>query len=146
MSKQQFMWINGERIRKSRTVDVYGLEIEVELSPFETPTSIRGRHLPHIGFVIDFDYIDSEPSVSNPEKVESVEFLEGRHTGKLLRITIPVDDAQYKNVAVIKANVNSALRYRGEQIPLADQTMLGKSLNNEFVSTVLDENIEELVG
>jgi hypothetical protein len=99
----RFVWVNPERLTKMRKqVRVDGVDISVELSPFDVPRAIVGSYdRGHGLFIIEFQYGDDEPARSAPTTEEGVSIFEGRHSGKLLKITIPVDHHPLNQVGII---------------------------------------------
>jgi hypothetical protein len=143
---QNYLWVNPGRLKKGRHVEkTDGMEITVEISPYDLPTSVVGGYDPKTGrFVITFRYIDREDAVESPsKKFEGVTFLEGKNSGKLLSIQIAIDAPPMDNTAVIslKTKVMEALRHR------RDSMKEPESLNQDVAEEILDqkEDFEALV-
>lgn len=106
----QQVWVNPARLKHAEaTMRVDGVDLHVELSPYSTPTQIVGEYLEDRGrFVITFKYIDDEPRRPAKTIPPGVEVFEGRYSGKLLAIEIPVDSRALDTVAVIKLRTDMA--------------------------------------
>lgn len=140
------IWINPDRLPDPRTEQpVEGIDLIVELSPYDTPTTIVGEYDDLKGrFLITFEYIDDEPGKVDPSYKE-VEVLKGKHSGKLLRISIPIDQPPLDTTAVIhlRTEVLDALRHiSGER----GRGRMNRSVARELVSENFDELAGELVA
>jgi hypothetical protein len=137
-----YRWINPNRIKaRSRTQTVAGLSIEVELSPYHSPQGVSGEYSPTDGtFMINFEYIDDEPPASETTTIGDVLISEGKFTGKILSIALPIDSQPLEKMAVIQLKtieqkVLGALRQR-------EKRLLGKvdqELNQEAAEDALSE-------
>ena len=141
-----YVWINRDRLEKksSRTLKVDGIDLQVQLSPYDSPTAIVGQYDNESGTVwISFQYADDEHAASKVSKIDDIEFLEGRHSGKLLKISIPVDK---RNLAVIalQTRVLDALKKRTQTF--RGLPTIGKELNQEVAEDVLSSEFNDLAA
>ena len=100
-------------------------------------TVVRGR------FTIEFRYIDEEPAASQPVSFGDVEIHEGKHSGKLLSLSFPIDKPPLNKVSMIslRTKLLDALHNRRQQLKDADV------LNQDVAEEILDEkDFEELAG
>ncbi len=140
----QHFWVNPKRFSAiGQTVEVDGMSIEVRLSPSDVPTGITGAYQKDQGeFVVLFEYQNRE--VAGPEKVSkdatTVRFIEGRHSGKLLSIIIPIDAKPFDNVSLIalKTEVGKAMDARREALRGPNSRPIGPLLNAEATQNALE--------
>lgn len=141
----KFKWFTPGRFNDlCKSEDADGMHLVIELSPYETPKGVgAGFDEKTKRFVMDFRYIDEEPSKSCTLP-NGIEITEGRHTGKLLSIAIPTDNATYKNTYVIElqAKILDALKNRFA----ASKGGVGRELNINAAKSVIDKDLRELVG
>ena len=147
MSKH--IWINPKRFSSiGERVLADGMKIEVFLSPSDTPNGITGTYDEDRGeFVIAFEYQNREiPG----EELHSgkVRFIEGRHSGKLLSIVIPIDHKPFDKVSLItlKTEVGKALDARREKLKGPKSLPLGPLLNAQATQTALDGEFEKVTA
>ena len=90
--KRNFVWIDLESLGPPRgNVEIDGVRIVVDLAPSNRPTAVFGRLLKKPRrFEVGFEYTDNEPE-GRRHVIDSVTFVEGRHSGKLLRIEVEAD-------------------------------------------------------
>ncbi|MEX0727253.1 MAG: hypothetical protein WD065_13350 [Planctomycetaceae bacterium] len=124
-------------------MNIAGIEFSVSISPFDSPISIGGRYFKDCGeFVIDFNYVDSEPAVT--KRFEGMQFEEGRHSGKLIRIKIPVDK---KNIDLVKLQtmVVKSLESRRRKLPAV---AAGRLLNSRVAEEVFssEKDFQNIAG
>jgi hypothetical protein len=141
----QHVWVNPERLEKAqKTQKVDGVELIIELSPYETPRAVIGESEKG-RFIIRFRYIDEEPSRPHPITHEGIEFWVGLHSGKILRISIPIDTPPLAEVAVIRlrTKVIDALENKRETLKAAIPRASG--LNVDVAEEILSaENFAKL--
>lgn len=126
-------------LRKAENVD--GLQITVRLSPYETPCAVAELYDGDGKKVrISFRYIDSEPGVQVPG-ADGVTFVEGRHTGKLLSISVPIDVGQLSAADVdgVRYRALEAIRKRRATFKEA----VGRRLNFDAAKTVIHGSMGE---
>ena len=66
-------WIELEagKFEKPAVECLKGVTVQVFMSPFDIPRAVRGRFDQSISrFAIEFEYIDSEPTVHTPRRVQ----------------------------------------------------------------------------
>jgi len=146
-----YRWINEERFANAtREETIDGVRMMVTLSPFNTPTRVSGE-LSSDGnsFVIKFDYIDDEPG-GEPKIYGPVSVVEGKHTGKLLSIILPVDRPPIQQPRVIEVVVNElkskaieALQLRQKR--LRSQGKTDNVLNQTVAEEIIAHDLDELV-
>ncbi|MFV0442531.1 MAG: hypothetical protein ACK5Q5_03065 [Planctomycetaceae bacterium] len=151
------IWINPARFQKlGKEVQVDGIDLQVQLSPFSRPNGVRGEYQRKTKcFVIRFDYIDAEPDGA-PSVHRGIRFIPGKHSGKLLAIEIPIAVGVFKSAALIQlqTEVVAALKDQSSQFDPEqnDRGTWGKYLNWEAAREVLEDESEfnavagELVG
>lgn len=102
------IWINRERVESAIHENVDGVELEVSLAPFNTPIEIVGQYLKSSGsFEIVFKYLSHEPP-GRQESAGPISLVSGKHTGRLQRIVIPVDDPSLEHIGVIELRTKIA--------------------------------------
>ena len=137
-------WINPQRFSAiGKKVEANGMNIEVCLSPTDVPMGITGTYLKDSGeFLIQFDYQNRESP--GPEKLTKesgdVRFIEGRHSGKLLSIIIPIDKRPFDNVSLIalKTAVGKAMDARSKALINQSARPIGPVLNAEAAQRAID--------
>ncbi len=146
---ERHVWINPSRLRRGKkTTKVDGVELFVELSPFDTPKAIVGTYVPQQRcFTIGFQYIDQEPPKHPPSVHEGITIYEGKFSGKLLSISIAIDEPPLDRVGIISLRTKflNALKTRRESRNPPNQ------LNQEVAEDIIKEKefeelAEELVG
>ena len=104
---ESYIWINPSRLPKGETnTSVDGIDLVVELSPYDIPKAITGRYdEPEGCFEIAFEYIDEEPQTFS-ESPHGIRVAQGKHSGKLLGVSIPVDHPPLDETAIIQLRTN----------------------------------------
>jgi len=126
------------------------LLINVELSPYHAPQGVSGEYSPADGtFTIGFDYIDDEPPSEQKTKLNDVTISEGRFTGKILAITLPIDKPPLDKTCIIQVQtigerVLDALRQRDRLVH--ERGKIDQELNQEAAKQILNENMNELLA
>ncbi len=153
---ERYIWINPERLEAalndSRMSDtgevddsqVAGINLYVELSPYDTPKAIVGRYDEQSReFVIEFEYIDDEPA-RRTAPGEGITLYAGKHSNKLLRIKISIDEAPHDKAALIhlQTNVINALD-RFEKEP--GRGRLNRRVTRELLAEDFDGLAKDLV-
>ncbi len=101
---ERYIWVNPDRLED--TQKKVGLDFLVELSPYDVPKGITGTYSPGDGhFLIEFEYIDNEPPVVS-ETTHGVRVFQGKHSGKLLRLVIPIDTPPLDTAGAIRLRTN----------------------------------------
>ncbi len=124
-------------LRRSAKAD--GLDITVELSPYETPKAVAGSvDDKNLELRIFFSYIDTEPGVEFAAS-NGVRFVEGKHTGKLLTIIaplvkVPLDQETAEDV---RQKIRNALKQRADSV----KSKIGRQLNLDAASAVINEEL-----
>lgn len=138
------IWVNPERFRKvGQELHINGMELVVQVSPYDIPTNIHGRHVKSSkSFEITFDYFDNE-TPGPPVVQDKIRFIPGKFSGKLLKIIIPVDSQPMDEIGVIqlRTEVLNALQNRSERLnPIKDTSRpVGSYLNSEGVRDALQD-------
>lgn len=138
------VWVNPERFHGvERTVTVDGVDLYVQLSPFDAPTGVHGCYdRKSRTFEIRFEYMNSEPE-GEVRIHDGIQLIEGRHSGKLLAIRIPVDSRPLDSVGLIRlrTEVVQALKKHSQQLdPTGDASRpYGRFLNWEAARELLDD-------
>ncbi|MDX1967912.1 MAG: hypothetical protein SFV23_12120 [Planctomycetaceae bacterium] len=139
---ESHIWINPARFRSvGEQVEVDGVDVYVQLSPFDAPTGIRGRFLSDRKlFEIQFEYMDSE--VGGSIKTDGlIQFVEGRYSGKLLAIRIPVGSKSLDSVGLIRlqTEIVTALEKRVDSLDPKKHKKLpfGRFLNSKAAQEVV---------
>jgi hypothetical protein len=141
------IWINPVRLADAGKLEnVNGVSIRVELSLYGAPKRVEGSYDSQRGvFTVKFGYIDDEPKASRPQRFDNgVEIDEGKFSGKLLAIRIPIDSRPFDKTCVIelKTKVIDALRIRLPRLGgRVDQEM-----NQQVAERVLEDDLPALVG
>jgi len=144
----KYIWINrGEIGDAAETLEVEGLKMEVHLSLMDTPVSVAGEMDRSSGeFVIEFRYSVPEPPASKPVIFgKNVRIIEGRHTGKILELRIPVPDDR-PTVISLQTQIDDALNDRQKR-EFESQSLetAGRRLNQRVARQVLSDRIGELI-
>lgn len=130
------IWINPERVQNAKSLRIGGVKFSVSISPFDTPKEIIGQYDVSTGlFSISFKYDDSEPVAKAATSPDGVEFFEGKHSGKLMRIVVPVDKNNLAIVA-LQTKVMKALVQRRQ----------GFDKNRSFVKDLNQTVAEEVLA
>ncbi len=139
------IWINPDRIPKTRRqTRIDGVDLVVQLSPYDAPTSISGQYDQSTGcFVIQFMYVDNEPPASRVHQIGEISIREGRYSGKILTIRIPVDRNELAMISM-QTKLMSALKSRKEGF--RGVPTIGKELNQEIAEEILSEDLDELAS
>lgn len=134
------IWINQERLEKARkTLTVDGVDFSVEISPFDAPREIVGQYDKTTGyFEISFKYDDSEPTSSSSHSNDGIEFREGRYSGKLMKILIPVDK---KDLAVITLQTRVMKALAGRRLAFPKKSV-ARDLNQSVAEDVLSSDFK----
>jgi hypothetical protein len=138
-----YIWFNpGRFLDLRKTEQAGGMQITVELSPYETPKGLLGKYDQSRGeFSIEFRYIDHEPCRSESVH-DGIRLTRGRHTGKLLTIAIPVDKAPHDTTCVIELKTK-IIRALEEEFSINNN--LEFELNLDAAKSVINEELSELV-
>ena len=143
--RQHSMWIDPERLlNTSQKRKIDGIDLVVELSPYTKPEGVSGAYdQKKKTFVIAFDYFDNEPQGTS-SSFDGVMITEGKYTGKLLTISIPLDSLPHDNacVASLRTKALDALEKRASSIGFQGDRQLNQSVAKE----VLEHDLETLVG
>lgn len=143
--RQHSMWIDPERLSKtSQKRNIDGIDLVVEISPYTKPEEVSGAYDPtKKTFVIEFDYFDNEPE-GKSSSFDEVVITEGKYTGKLLTISIPLDSLPHENACVtsLRTKALEALEKRAASIGFHGDRQLNQSVAKE----VLEHDLEALVG
>lgn len=136
----QHVWVNPGRLQRARkTLCVDGVDLIVELSPYDTPRSIVGEYdQVKQRFVIRFQYIDDEPARTNIRAHEGIEVREGRYSGKLLSVSIPVDVASLDAVAILRLRTRVLEALKSRHLQGKDKT--SETMNVEVAEELLDSS------
>jgi hypothetical protein len=139
------MWIDPERSSNtSQKRNIDGVDLVVELSPYTKPEGVSGAYDPtKKTFVIAFDYFDNEPQ-GKSSSFNGVVITEGKYTGKLLTINIPLNSLPQDNDCVISLRTKAldALEQRAASLRIQGDRQLNQSIAKE----VLEHDLEALVG
>jgi hypothetical protein len=141
------VWIRPDRFKSvGQPVQVDGVDLQVQLSPYDAPTSIRGRYRADTkDFEIRFEYMDEEPP-GRTRTVKHIRFVEGRYSEKLLAIIIPVDKKPLNKVGIIRlqSDIVEALENRAEALDpnQHSERPFGRFLNLKAAKDVV-ENTDE---
>lgn len=145
---EKYIWINrGEIGDAAETVEVEGVNLEVHLSLMDTPVSVAGEMDKSAGeFVVAFRYSVPEPPASKPVIFgKDVQVIEGRHTGKILELRIPVN-ADRPTVISLQTQIDDALNDRQKQeFESLSLETAGRRLNQKVARKVLSDRIGELI-
>jgi hypothetical protein len=140
-----YVWLNSERLQNARSEEeLDGIDLIVNLSPYSTPRKIAGEYLPQKGvFQIKFNYFDQEHE-KGPVEHKGVLITEGKYTGKIMSISIPVDSPLLDNTCVIQLQTRAlaALEDRGKGLG----ERLDVRLNQSVAKEVIEHDLHELVG
>lgn len=139
-----YRWVNSELLNTTNTsITVDGITLDVQLSPFDTPRGISGEFdTKSRVFSINFQYADEEPPAGQ-RTIDDIAFVEGKHSGKLLKILIPTSN---KNLMVIELEtrvVNALKKRRKSFHGLSD---INRQLNQDVASEVLHSTFNEIAG
>ncbi|MFT5323462.1 MAG: hypothetical protein ACI8P0_001311 [Planctomycetaceae bacterium] len=135
---KRHVWINREKIESVHDSDVDGVEFEVSLSPFNTPTEIVGEFSDDSGcFVITFKYLNLEPP-GKRDNAGPISLVSGKHTGRLQVISIPLTSPELESVGIIELKTR-----------IREATEFGETprnhLNRQFARRALeDDNVNQL--
>jgi hypothetical protein len=149
MSKH--VWVNTDRLKRGRAIRVVdGIELTVEISPYSVPKAVVGVYDKKRGrFNIEFKYIDNEVPGKPFHVFGGVVIEEGKHSRKILMISIPVDAPSMEKVGIItlKTKIVNAFRERIRDVTDPDSPDSPDVLNQEVAEEILDpEMLKELAG
>ncbi len=139
---ERYIWINPDRLLKAHSKEtVEGIDLIVELSPYDAPKAIVGKYEKETGcFLITFEYIDKEAGTSNSYD-EGITVSRGKHSGKLLGISMQVNQLPLDKAAII--HLRTIVRKALDQM----ESEPGKGhLNHRIAKQLLDEDLEKLVA
>lgn len=143
------VWVNTERLQEKK-MQVEGVDIVVQLSRIDAPRALSGDYVKRDGkFVITFSYVQEEPSVLVKTEDNGIAFREGKYSGKILSISVPVKD---NAVAVISltTKIKDALAERRKRF--SGMRTISKELNQNIAEEIFeDESVmerlsEDMVG
>ncbi len=140
MHNSRYVWVNPERLQSAvgEAERFDGLELTIELSPYDLPQGIVGSYNEATGeFTITFEYIDDEPETRVSE-CEGIEIFAGIHSNKILRIAIHVDQPPHAGTAVIQLQT----RVLGAIDRISQQK---GQRNHEVAKRLLEDRFEDLV-
>ena len=145
----KYIWISNDIVHKTnKTLQVDGIDLEVQISQYDAPRSISGAFDKANGlFRIVFQYSDKEPAKAG-STIDGIQFIEGRHSGKLLEIVIPTEAKKLKVVS-LQTQVLDALEKRGKAfkgLPTINRELNQDVAKDVFQSTSFKDLTEELVG
>lgn len=140
------VWINPDRFKNaSKMMRVDGIDLTVQLSPYDCPQAISGSYQKGTGdFVISFNYIDEEPMSSKPCRIGDIEIVEGKYTGKLLKIMVPVDKKSLKDISIIKLQTRVLDAFEKRRAEFKGMPTVAKELNQEAAKEILTEDFADL--
>ncbi len=127
----------------SRSETVEGINLIVSLSPYATPRSFWSDYSnQEHQITLGFDYSDREP-VGRRTTFDDVTVSEGRYSGKVITIAIPVDDLpdQPAEVNNVKTKALNALRQRQEKLG----NKIDQILNQTVASKVIEHDLDQLL-
>ena len=137
---ERYVWINPDRLNDAQRRA--GIDFIVELSPYDVPHGVTGVYAEEKGeFAIIFEYIDDEPS-EIIDTDHGIKVLQGKHSGKLQKVLIPIDKPPLDAAGVIRleSNVLNAVRH------MKKWKSIGSKMNRRFTRRVLKDSISELAG
>ena len=144
MSQNYWININPARFFDLEEVDrVDGLDITIHCSPYEAPRQVAGCYdKEHNEYSILFAYMDDEEdTVEKP--VGHVRVFEGKQSGRICRIAVPVDKLPTDASAVVKMQI-TIQEALDERLPnLRDK--IGRRLNQKAANKVLKDNLGKLL-
>lgn len=113
------------------------IEINLSLSPYDVPEAVRGYCMERKKFVIEFKYINDEPT--RVERTDEFLVRVGRHTGRLYEIEVDADRLGARSVT---------LKTLPEQIDSAIESLArrheGRRDNYNVAKEVLAERRDQL--
>jgi len=143
--KKTHVWINPERLDKfSTTEKCDGIELVVRLSPYDVPRAVSGEYVQPDGlFVIEFQYLGEEPAMRMPGSSDGggIHLWQGRHSGKLMKIAIPIDKPPLDSAAIIRLRTTITGAIDG--LP-GDNDQSG--MNRRATRRILEEDFAALSG
>jgi len=105
MESKKCVWINPERLETAQlqgVKEVEGIDLTVSLSPYDLPSAIIGEYEQEAkDFVISLEYMDDEPRRLAHTNAEGIHAYVGKYSGKILRISIPIDHPPLDRAAFI---------------------------------------------
>ena len=123
-----------------------GIDVEIYLSVFDKPTAVSvANDAARNELVIAFRYPDQEaPARSAKTSANKVRIVEGRYTGKLLELRVPLHHRQLSSSA-LKDQLDLALDERAHpDLALKPLSTVGRRLNQRVARGLLDRSIAEL--
>jgi hypothetical protein len=147
----RYVWVNPERLKKGRLRNqCEGVDLIVEVSPYSKPVSVIGDY-DRVGgkFLIQFRYIDNEPNAPRPTESNGVVIVEGRYSGKILSIALPIDGPELKTVGIIslKTRIKNALKARSQASEQRKKSEVPvDQLNQDIAEEIIEKDLEVLAG
>ena len=138
--RDNFVWIDPDQLGESgESVEIDGVRIVLDLSPSNRPTAVFGRLLKRPRrFEVGFEYTDNEPEGSRQE-LGGITFVEGRYSGKLLRIEVATKGV---GVVELQTRLAKAVDQRTQSLrpgPEGDAPF-GQFLNSRAATNVLSSD------
>ena len=143
--KERYIWITPD-LRDELTAlggasrKIAEFKLELHISAYDIPKSVKGYRNEE-EFNIEFDYIDSEPlgkSVGSEEG--GILIVEGKHSGRLLRITIDLKKFQAHDAKCIVELEPKIIR------AIENHSVEGNRDSFNAAKMVIEKNLESLVG
>lgn len=114
-----------------------GGTFRVQLPKAELPRGLTGEYdRDRRRYLVRFDYLSKEPGVRVTADRNGVWIEEGRYSGNILSISVPVKD-EVEGFAPLTSSIRTALAERGTR--LSGMQMIGRKLNQLVAEKMFDD-------
>jgi len=136
-------WVNPERLSKAR--ETKNKDFFLELSPYDMPRVIRSEYSPQSRqLTLDFEYIDHERPVKATTE-NQVQVLVGKHTGKVIRVIMPISELPMLPEAVVRLRDNAISAIRCSW-PSTASGVMNRRVSEEILYDDFSDLAPDLLG
>lgn len=140
--------LDAFRVDSQSTIVRKWLSIDVKLSPYFFPETLRCEYDPSMGsLVVYFEYMDEEPIADNPSTVSDdalISVFEGVHTGRPRRMVVQVDQDGIEKVRVQVKNLAMNMPHPPQSADVPREVEASYELAKQALAEN-EECLEELV-
>lgn len=137
----EWIQVDPTAVSPSSLKDVHGVELNVQISPYDVPRQVRGNYDTSLTqFVIEFRYLGDEP-LRDQRLDQHVTLQVGRNSGRLYEIHVDVDSLRAQKVQLrlhLGQVVSEGIRQLAASRP-------ERTKNYELARQILEEHREELL-
>ena len=132
-------WVNPAALENAQ--ETRSRNFFLELSPYDLPRLIRFE-VDSVAKILalDFEYIDQERSVKSATS-NQVQMLVGKHTGKVLRVIVPIE--RFPISAVELKQIRDSIR---EAIRSSPPHNASGAMNRKVSDEIIEENFDQIAG